>query len=186
MRDLMHWCVRSSDDPFDPDAVYGDGPTLFSIQVFHGGYIQNYPGRRYVHGKMNYVDMIDGDEFSGDDVVYYHFRIPGQNLDNGLRALGTNQDVLNMCQYIDKVKVIDVYVKHWVTRLSTYFQSPNGGSNVVIEEIIDAGPSNPSTSSKEWWQKVRGRLQRVRVQRIRLQRMVVHKLVKIITSLVVF
>nr|KAJ0197034.1 hypothetical protein LSAT_V11C700387090 [Lactuca sativa] len=38
--------------------------------------------------------------YSVPPVIYYHFRIPHEDLDFGLRVLGNDNDVLNLAQYI--------------------------------------------------------------------------------------
>ncbi|CAI9302520.1 unnamed protein product [Lactuca saligna] len=75
--------------------------------------------------------------YSVPPVIYYHFRIPREDLDFGLRALGNDNDVLNLAQYIGDNKVIEVYTKHGQTNLLTYFMSPKGKQKVIIKELCD-------------------------------------------------
>ena len=112
------------------------------------------PGRAYISGKTQYVDLVDTDEFSvheldtmlteigyNDQVpMYYHFKIPDLDLDYGLKPLGNDEDVLQFLKYFPKCKLADVFIEHWRTTLKTYFTSPNAGK-VIIEEIHeDASP----------------------------------------------
>ncbi|KAL4577937.1 hypothetical protein LXL04_014052 [Taraxacum kok-saghyz] len=43
-------------------------PTLFTIKLYHGGEFTNFRDRKYIDGKVNYVDMVDIDEFSIHDL----------------------------------------------------------------------------------------------------------------------
>ncbi|CAI9284144.1 unnamed protein product [Lactuca saligna] len=68
-------------------------------------------------------------------VIYYHFRIPNGNFQVGLRALGNDQDVINLFKFILNNKLIEVYTEHGKTNLLTYFMSPNAKGKVIIEEL---------------------------------------------------
>lgn len=60
------------------------------MHISHGGMFSKAPGRRYVLGKVNYVDFIDIEEFSvheidvifkelgyaGPKCIYYHYCVP--------------------------------------------------------------------------------------------------------------
>ncbi|XP_022039778.1 uncharacterized protein LOC110942333 [Helianthus annuus] len=156
LHDISTWCIRGYGQHFDPYVEYVGEPTMFSIHIFHGGEFVVKPVLKYVKGKSNHIDYIDADEFSviefntmfkmlhypEDEVVYYHYRIPDKSLVEGIRALGTDRDVIDMCQYVGRIREIEVYVEHWVTKLDTYFLSPpKSTSNVVIEEIAEDAPS---------------------------------------------
>lgn len=124
-------------------------PTMFSIELHHGGKFTKFPGIRYIEGRVDCVDLVDMDEFSVhelDDmmlklgyvvppVIYYHFQLPNRDLDFGLRALGNDADVLNLAQYIKDNKTIKVYTEHGETKLLTYFMSPRTVPSVIIEEL---------------------------------------------------
>lgn len=110
--------------------------------------LQKKPGRRYVNGNVNFVDMIDIDAFSIHELHYmreevgywekgpwyYHFLIPGLCLDYGLRGLGSDMEVHLLAKYIDKNKLISVYIEHLFSKVETYLTPPKS-SNVVIEDI---------------------------------------------------
>nr|KAJ0192199.1 hypothetical protein LSAT_V11C800406830 [Lactuca sativa] len=80
-------------------------PTMFTIKLHHAGNFTKLPNTKYVK---------DIDEFSVHEldammlelgyfvplIIYYHFRIPHENLVFGLRALGNDNHVLNLAQYI--------------------------------------------------------------------------------------
>ncbi|GKA79773.1 hypothetical protein Tco_0786369, partial [Tanacetum coccineum] len=70
--------------------------------------------------------------------MYYHFKIPNNNLDHGLQALGNDADVMNLVRYIDKDRLIEVFIEHEYTILETYFKSPQ---KLRLEEIVDVKSS---------------------------------------------
>ncbi|KAL4574478.1 hypothetical protein LXL04_021310 [Taraxacum kok-saghyz] len=63
--------------------------------------------------------------------------MPQLDFDFGLRALGNDEDVMNLAQYIEEHKVLKVYTKHGKTNLFTFFMSPGLKPRVIIEEIPD-------------------------------------------------
>lgn len=111
------------------------------------------PGRKYLNGKVNYVDIVDCDEFSVHELdtmikeirytnvqpMWYHFLIPESDLDYGLHALRSDGDVIAFLKYTTKYKLIEVYTEHWRTTLDTYFKSPKQ-SKVVIDELLIEEP----------------------------------------------
>ncbi|KAK1406319.1 hypothetical protein QVD17_41613 [Tagetes erecta] len=92
------WYVRTLRDEINVNELYGDNPTLFSLKVHHGGMFTKFPHRMYVGGQVSYVDLMDVDEFSvfeinmvvlklgysGNEKMFYHYRVPGQDLNFGL------------------------------------------------------------------------------------------------------
>nr|KAJ0217714.1 hypothetical protein LSAT_V11C300139290 [Lactuca sativa] len=133
-------------------------PTWFSIKLHHGGKFTKLPDIKYTGGEVCYVDDVDIDEFfvheldaimldlgypdprmieltDESTVIYYHFRIPNGDFQFGLRALGNDQDVINLSKFIRNSKLIEVYTEHGKTNMLTYFMSPNAKGKVVIEEL---------------------------------------------------
>nr|GEV48711.1 hypothetical protein [Tanacetum cinerariifolium] len=53
--------------------------TLFSLKIHHGGFFTEPPGYKSKKNKM-----------------YYHFKIPNNNLDHGLQSLGNDADAMNL------------------------------------------------------------------------------------------
>ncbi|GJS85939.1 retrovirus-related pol polyprotein from transposon TNT 1-94 [Tanacetum coccineum] len=141
-----------------PNALYGSRrwwihgyPSLFSMRIHHGGYFTDLPKRKYINGKENIVDVSDIEELSVYEVdsimkqlgyneivepIYYHFLIPGKDLDVGLEALGNEDDVLNFSKYIANHELIELYTEQGVTKLNTSFMSPKA-NRLTIEEIVD-------------------------------------------------
>ncbi|CAI9292028.1 unnamed protein product [Lactuca saligna] len=127
------------------DFILSDGhENFFTLKIHHGGSFTKFPGRNYVEGRLSFFDFVDTGLFSvhdlndmiheigysKDDTMYYHYRIPNLDLDFVLKALGNDQDVISMAQYIPQNRVINVYVEPGSRRLHTYFMSP---SKVVIK-----------------------------------------------------
>uniref|UniRef100_A0A251UHI7 Putative transposase, MuDR, plant n=1 Tax=Helianthus annuus TaxID=4232 RepID=A0A251UHI7_HELAN len=159
------WIMRHPGTHFDPIQAYGQNPSIFTLRINHGGWFTSSPGRRYFDGEVSFIDWVDEDKFSVhelndmmvkigyplDEKIYYHFMIPDQDLDYGLRAVGNDSDVSNMLQYVQKFKVIDLYTEHWMTTLDNHFQSP---CKVVIQELNDEqGPANQvrRTLAIQWY-----------------------------------
>ncbi|GJV81852.1 hypothetical protein Tco_1517722 [Tanacetum coccineum] len=54
--------------------------------------------------------MVELGYVNNDDPIYYHYMIPGTDLEIGLRALGNDLDVLGLAKYIKDNKLIMVYL----------------------------------------------------------------------------
>nr|GEW07338.1 hypothetical protein [Tanacetum cinerariifolium] len=85
-----------------------------------------------------FFDCIDIDEFpvlevsgmvnklgySDKVTMFYHFKKPGCDLDNGLHTLRNDSDVLALGEYVRLGnRVTEVYVEHHTSTLDTYYQS---------------------------------------------------------------
>ncbi|RXI02320.1 hypothetical protein DVH24_026850 [Malus domestica] len=94
---------------------------LFTIKMFHGGQLSE---DFYVGGKMDFFDYCDKDFMSllevgnmveelgyGNIFISYQYRIPGMEIQNGLKPLMTDSDVINMCKFVPNHTVIDVYIE---------------------------------------------------------------------------
>ncbi|KAJ9546885.1 hypothetical protein OSB04_019428 [Centaurea solstitialis] len=157
------WRIRGVYEDLDIEDLYSNKhyPELFTLKIHHGGLFTKRPGRQYIQGKISYVDLVDGDELSVHEInamvkelgytgkypMYYHFLTPDCNLDVGLRALGNDQDVLNLIKYTLTTKVIEVYTEQIITTVFTYNKSP-GGPKVVIEELPDENVVIPESTMK--------------------------------------
>nr|KAJ0219497.1 hypothetical protein LSAT_V11C300137670 [Lactuca sativa] len=107
-------------------------------QATSWGEFTKFPDVNYIDGTVTYVDMVDIEEFSVHEmdaimkglgysvppVIYYHFWLPKGDMHFGLRALGNDDDVRNLAQYVKDHKVIRVYTEHGFTKLLTYFMAP--------------------------------------------------------------
>ncbi|GKD87427.1 copia protein, partial [Tanacetum coccineum] len=85
---IAMWSVRASKDDIDLYQAYATQESMFSLKVHYVGFFTKSPGRSYVNG------------FSGKTIMYYSFLKPYMSLDNGLYALGNDEDVRRMAEYI--------------------------------------------------------------------------------------
>ncbi|GJW93859.1 uncharacterized protein Tco_0173531 [Tanacetum coccineum] len=98
----MECKIRHDNANYKMPIEYEKDPGLFSLKIYHAGKFKYVDDKRkYVNGLVAYVDWCDIDKFSvheihgvmeklgyvNDDPIYYHYLIPGTNLDMGLRAL---------------------------------------------------------------------------------------------------
>ncbi|GKA57321.1 hypothetical protein Tco_0756509, partial [Tanacetum coccineum] len=127
-----------------------DHHDVFSMKVFHGGTFTPSPNRKYFGGKVQYVDLLDIEWFTVDiihnivkmlkydprDIMFYHFKKPNKTLDWGLRALASDDDVVNHSQYVKDNKVIDVYIEHGKTAFESYYM-PKFIESAKIKELDD-------------------------------------------------
>ncbi|CAI9293924.1 unnamed protein product [Lactuca saligna] len=154
------WGLRNVGEIVNIQEVYDGYPNIFSIELHHGGSFTKFPNIRYINGQVRYFDVVDIDEFSvheldlmmrelgydGTEIMYYHFRLPNEGFDFGLRALGNDDDVRNLSRYVThNNKMIKVYTEHGQTNLLTYFMSPTGPRRVIIEDMEKQDSIRPSS-----------------------------------------
>nr|GEV34381.1 hypothetical protein [Tanacetum cinerariifolium] len=131
--------IRKPDDDLSKvRSVYDANANMFSLKIHHGGVFVGFPERRYVNGQEAYIDLIDIDTFSVLELssfmkelgythgrlMFYHFRVPNNDLDYGLRALACEEDVISLSKHVGELKLINVYIEHDLTRLNIKFTSP--------------------------------------------------------------
>nr|KAJ0211834.1 hypothetical protein LSAT_V11C400205990 [Lactuca sativa] len=100
------------------------------------GVFTKSPGGKYIDGTVSYIDDVDTDLFSVDE------------LDDMVRELGykgNDQDVLKLVSYVPKHRLVKVYIEIGQTRVASYFKSP---SKVVIKELEPESVS-PELNRKE-------------------------------------
>ena len=132
-------------------------PTLITIGINRGGVFTTIPGRRYINGKHDFVDLVNTDELSVHDFdammkelrynekerMHYHFLIPNSELDFGLQVLRNDQDILNLLNYVPKIKLIDVFVEHgkplleWVDSKTDVYVPVEENHLQVVERMDD-------------------------------------------------
>ncbi|CAI9301559.1 unnamed protein product [Lactuca saligna] len=161
---MAPWRIRATMDEIDVAHRYVGHPMIFSVRLHHGGQFTKFPGRKYIKGKQNYVDLLDIDTFAIHDIdemmeelghidsdetlLYYHFLRPFGNLDFGLFALGSDQDVHHLGTFVANHKLIDVYIEHGKTNLHTYSMSPNLSKVKIVE--IKEPPACSKQLFLEW------------------------------------
>nr|KAJ0222891.1 hypothetical protein LSAT_V11C200090640 [Lactuca sativa] len=148
------WMARCEEKSYFPKLIFWscveDGhPTLFTVKLHHGGEFTKFPNVNYIEGTVMYVDMVDIEEFSIHEmnaimkglgysvppVIYYHFRVPKGDMHFGLRALGNDDDVLNLAYNVKEHKLIRVYTENGITNLLTYFMAHKPVRKVIIEQL---------------------------------------------------
>ncbi|GJZ76658.1 hypothetical protein Tco_0641330 [Tanacetum coccineum] len=114
---VVEWKIRDYEDPVDEQESYSNyDETLFSLKIYLGGFFTEPPGRCYTNGTFNYVDLFSVIELqemlktlgykNKKNKMYYHFKIPNNNLDHGLQALGNDADVMNLVRLRDLVSML--------------------------------------------------------------------------------
>ncbi|GJV63595.1 hypothetical protein Tco_1474423 [Tanacetum coccineum] len=144
--------------------------SVYDNNVNYAGCFAESPGRRYVNGEFAYFDCIDIDEFSvhelndmvkeigfsGKNIMYYSFLKLDMSLDNGLYALGNDEDVRRMTEYIrlgvspinaspvSKIKprrpVSRIYAKKLLLGWKQNDANVIGESNSRLEDVEDFDP----------------------------------------------
>ncbi|GKB39857.1 mutator type transposase [Tanacetum coccineum] len=150
---VVEWKIRDYEDPVDEQEAYINMMNPVFIEDSSWWLFTEPSGRCYTNGTFNYVDFVDADLFlvielqemlktlgykNKKNKMYYHFKIPNNNLDHGLQALGNDADVMNLVRYIDKYRLIEVFIEHEYIVLETYFKSPQ---KLRLEEIDDVESS---------------------------------------------
>nr|GEW55923.1 transposase, MuDR [Tanacetum cinerariifolium] len=106
---------------------------LFTLKVNHGGvftYVYGLkrtraPRRVYKGGNADWFDDVDVDGFSVLEVsgmvkelgyenpqMKFYYKKPTADLDKGLEPLRKDIDVLDMLSYVNKYKLIEVFIEH--------------------------------------------------------------------------
>ena len=132
------------------------------------------PGRTYANGDFAFYDCIDIDEFSvhelndmvkelgftGKNIMYYSFLRPDMDLDKGLYALGNDDDVRKMADYIRLgYKMIEVFIEHEKTTVYTYIDAAYNTPSkrcVIVELPETVTPKNAAPSKKKPRKEVSG------------------------------
>ncbi|GJR98635.1 hypothetical protein Tco_0270809 [Tanacetum coccineum] len=119
---LCEWRLREKGADSNPYNDYRNFSTVFCLKINHGGAFTKPPKIRYKDGKVNWIDTIDFDEFS---------------VNEGLRKLATDSDVLEILKFVPKYKVIDLYVEHSVTKEPVNIDHFVGATLTRISFIIN-------------------------------------------------
>nr|GEY43583.1 transposase, MuDR [Tanacetum cinerariifolium] len=152
---LCEWRLSENGADSNPYHEYRNFPTVFCLKINHDGAFKKPFKIRYKGGKVNWIDTIDFDKFSINDVsdmmknigydnvaMEYYFKKPNTELDKGLRKLATNSDVLEMLKFVPKYKVLDdVSEDEWLQeslrKLHRFSQSCGQSSNNV-DNVVQA------------------------------------------------
>ncbi|CAI9264749.1 unnamed protein product [Lactuca saligna] len=158
------WSIRLLDKPFNTKVAYDGHPTLFTINLYHGGELTKFPHVQYIDRSVNYVDMVDIYEFSVHELdaimkgfrdgvppmISYHFLVPSGDFHFGLKPLGNDDDLGTFSQYVRDHKIMRVYIEHGETKLLTYLMNPKHVRKVNIVEMdeIDENDDNENHTTK--------------------------------------
>ncbi|GKA28740.1 hypothetical protein Tco_0714985 [Tanacetum coccineum] len=117
--------------------------------INHGGAFTKPPKIRYNGSKVNWINNIDSDAYSVNEVsnmmknigydnvgMEFYFKERKTKLDKGLRKLATDSDVMEMLKFVSMYKVIDFYVDHFV------YKEPMNVEHFVCKAIILYDPRN--------------------------------------------
>ncbi|GJX27744.1 hypothetical protein Tco_0235823 [Tanacetum coccineum] len=147
------WTLRPDGHTLNSYHEYRNHPTAFTLKINHGGTLTSPPNVRYKGGKANWFDDVDVDSFSAIEVqtmvkdlgylnkdLQFYYKIPNSNLDIGLKPLSCDKDVMEMCHYVSKCKVMDVFVIHPISE-------PQLVSNPGIDNEFDPLFSYPDKNT---------------------------------------
>ncbi|GJR36991.1 mutator type transposase [Tanacetum coccineum] len=117
--------------------------------------------RRYINGKVNWFDGVDSNEFSIHELsemlkllgyknerMFYHFKIPNNGLDLGLKPLVSDSDVIDMVKQVGSMKVIEVYIELWLSAID-YESVSKPAKMSTIDTNLPKSMSNPLPMRKK-------------------------------------
>ncbi|PWA65083.1 hypothetical protein CTI12_AA258010 [Artemisia annua] len=126
---------------------------MFTLEIHHNGQFTSTPGRIYLFGDTDWFDGIHCDVFSmgllGEmledlgytdrTLVYTHFRLPGESLDDGLLPLKSDEDVKTLVEYVPFFTQLELYIETGVSIVECEMMDRmmTKGKGVVKEEIVD-------------------------------------------------
>ncbi|GJY90366.1 mutator type transposase [Tanacetum coccineum] len=152
---MLHatWTLRPDGHTLNSYHEYRNHPTAFTLKINHGGTLTSPLNVRYRGGKANWFEDVDADSFSAIEVqtmvkdlgyvnkdLQFYYKIPNSNLDIGLKPLSCEKDVMKMCDYVSKCKVMDVFVIHPISE-------PQLVSNPGIDNEFDPLFSYPDKNT---------------------------------------
>ncbi|GJV23282.1 hypothetical protein Tco_1375977 [Tanacetum coccineum] len=146
---LCEWRLHEKGADSNPYHDYRNFPIVFCLKINHDGAFTKPPKIGYEGGKVNWINNIDSDAFSVNEVsdmmkkigydnvaMEFYFKESNTELDKGIRKLATDSDVLEMLNFVSMYKVIDLYVDHSV------YKEPVNVDHSVSKSIILYEPSN--------------------------------------------
>nr|GEV15099.1 transposase, MuDR [Tanacetum cinerariifolium] len=134
---IINWKLRPKGHKLNPYVKYKNDPNLFSLKVNHGGgfsYVYGpkrtrAPRRVYKGGNADWFDDVDADGFSIIKVscmlkelgyenpnIKILYKKLTSDLDKGLEPLSKDIDVLELLSYVNKFKLIELFIKHPVDK----------------------------------------------------------------------
>nr|GEX84707.1 hypothetical protein [Tanacetum cinerariifolium] len=130
---IVNWKLRPKGDRVSPYVKYNNDLNLFTLKVNHvdvftyvyGPKRTRAPRRVYKGGNADWFDDVDVDGFSvlevssmvkelgfGNPQTKFYYKKPTADLDKGLEPLSKYIDVLDMLNYVNKYKLMEVFIEH--------------------------------------------------------------------------
>nr|GEV92997.1 transposase, MuDR [Tanacetum cinerariifolium] len=130
---IVNWKLRPKGDRVNPYVKYKNDLNLFTLKVNHGGvftYVYGpkrtrAPRRVYKGGNAGWFDDVDAGGFYVLEVssmvkelgyenpqMKFYYKKPTVDLDEGLEPLSKDIDVLDMLSYVNKYKLMEVFIEH--------------------------------------------------------------------------
>ncbi|KAK6141908.1 hypothetical protein DH2020_024349 [Rehmannia glutinosa] len=131
--------------------------SLFTLKIYHGGIMREYPVRNYSGGQFDFFDRVDGDEFGlielkdfvgqlgydKEKVRFWHQF--GSSLHMGSRVLETDSDVYEIVEQTKWKREQEIYLEHIVDLPSVHESEPDiqpsnieySNLNTDFEPVID-------------------------------------------------
>ncbi|PWA86758.1 hypothetical protein CTI12_AA085250 [Artemisia annua] len=126
---------------------------MFTLQIHHNGEFTSTPGRRYLFGDTDWFDevhcvvfsmgllgeMLEDLGYTDRTLVFTHFKIPDESLDDGLLPLKSEEDVRRLVEYVPIFTQLELYIETGVSVVECEMMERmmSKGKGVVIEEIVD-------------------------------------------------
>ncbi|GKA02078.1 hypothetical protein Tco_0674743 [Tanacetum coccineum] len=147
---IQDYHIRAEGESCDL-AVYDTYTNLFTIQCHYYGRFNDAPKKEYIEGHICFVDMIDREDFKDDilnsimqslgyeidDEVLFYYKIPLKSLDIGLKPFVSESDYRSFLTYVQKHKVMHVYVE-FVEKDEKHDSDSDSDSDSESEnEIVD-------------------------------------------------
>ncbi|KAG5556147.1 hypothetical protein RHGRI_006689 [Rhododendron griersonianum] len=141
-------------ETFLTNPVGGSG--LFTMQIHQWGKFFNVPRIKYEGGSIAYVDNCNRDTVSllevGDLVeqlgytgmINYYYVMTGRTINNGLKMLLSDKDVLDMIDQLPPSRVVDIYIEPVSPLLMMQTQDSSTDKAGLSGPSDKAGPNGPS------------------------------------------
>nr|GEV53856.1 hypothetical protein [Tanacetum cinerariifolium] len=124
---------------------------LFTIQCHYYERFNDAPKKEYIEGEICFVDMINREDFKDDSLnfimqslgyemdneVLFYYKIPLKSLDIGLKPLVSESDYRSFIGYVQKHKVMHVYVELVEKDEEHDSDSDSDSDNESENEIVD-------------------------------------------------
>ncbi|CAI9280252.1 unnamed protein product [Lactuca saligna] len=136
---MVRWKIRANIDEINLDEAYGGYLTMFSTRLHYSGEFTKLPNRKYVKGKVKYIDLLDSDTFCAHEIVEIveelHQVKEGESSQGVINQTVDDDDVQTPPTIIDRVQTppftssnylqLEDFIDGGQTHLEDQFQAPN-------------------------------------------------------------